>query len=303
MRLTLTQAERAALDARVANMDYARGLFWRATRGDQDLFVIGTIHAADARLDAVMARLTPVLETADTLFVEATSEDEQRLQEAVTTRPDLLFLTSGPTLPDLMDESDWQRLAKAAEERGLPSFMVAKFQPWYLSVVLSLPACVLEAMQQGDQGLDHQLIAAAEASGVPQLGLEPYDTLFSLMGAIPRDKQIDFLTLGALPDNVSEDALASLKASYFEERTAEVLEVARILSWRYVDLPRDEINRHYDEMLETLLIARNMTWIDPLLAVPAGTHMVAVGAGHLPGPKGLLALLEAQGFRLTRLPL
>ena len=303
LRATLSDAERAALTERIADMDYPRGLFWRATRGNLELYVIGTLHADDRRLEKVMARVAPILETADTLFVEATSEDEKRLQEAVTARPELLFLTSGPTLPELMAEEDWQRLANAAQDRGLPGFIVAKFQPWYLSVVLSLPACVLEEMQQGGNGLDHRLIAAADASGVRQKGLEPYDTLFQLMGAVPMDQQIDFLTLGVLPDDVSEDALASLKASYFEERTAEILEHARILSRRYVDLPEAEIDALYDDMLDTLLVARNIAWMDRLLAAPAGTHAVAVGAGHLPGRSGLLALLEAAGFRLTRLPL
>lgn len=303
LRATLSPVERAALASRVAQMDYPRGLFWRATRGDQVLYLIGTLHANDPRLDRIMARVAPVLDQAKTLFVEATLEDEKRLQEAVTQRPELLFLTAGPTLPELMEEADWQRLAQAAQDRGLPAFMVAKFQPWYLSVLLSLPACMLAEMQQGAKGLDHRLIAAAEALGLQQRGLESYDTLFQLMGASPMDQQIDYLTLGLLPNAVSEDAMTSLKASYFEERIAELSEFARILSWRYVDLPRDEIDALYDDMLGTLLVARNKAWMVHLLDAAPGTHAVAVGAGHLPGQQGLLALLEAEGFALTRLPL
>ena len=53
--------------------------------------------------------------------------------------------------------------------------------------------------------------------------------------------------------------------------------------------------------LQRLIVARNRTWlarIKRLLA--AGNAFIAVGALHLPGETGLLRLLQAAGFRVSR---
>ena len=54
--------------------------------------------------------------------------------------------------------------------------------------------------------------------------------------------------------------------------------------------------------LDALLFARNRTWI-PLLEqhIAAGNAFVAVGASHLIGDKGVVALLRAKGYTVTRI--
>jgi len=53
--------------------------------------------------------------------------------------------------------------------------------------------------------------------------------------------------------------------------------------------------------LDKLLYARNQAWVKPLSeAMAAGGAFVAVGAGHLGGDRGLLALLEKQGYTSRR---
>ncbi len=301
LRATLSDAERAEIDARLARTPYATGTAWRATRGAQELYLIGTMHLDDPRFDSVMQGLAPVIRRAELVLLEATAEEEAKLEAAVSARPELLFLTSGPTLPELMPEDEWDALAEAARSRGLPAFMAAKMQPWYLSVFLTMPACAVEQMQQGMSGLDARIMAFAARAGVPQRPLEPYDTLFTLMAEEPLEEQVRMLTLGVLPEAVAEDAFFTLKASYFEQKSAEVLEVNRIVAHRHVDLPRAEIDALLDEMLDTLLVRRNRAWMTPILGAPDGVTVVAMGAAHLPGEAGVLALLEAEGFALERL--
>ncbi len=302
LRPTLSDAERAELEARVAATPYATGNHWRATRADQIIHLIGTVHLSDARLASRMERLAPLIAEADLLLVEATAEEEAKLQDAISTRPELLFITEGPTLPSLMPDAEWQALAQAMTARGIPAFMAAKFQPWYLSIMLSMPGCAIAQMGAGVTGLDHTIMQAAREASVPQRALEPYDTLFSLMGQEPIEEQIRYLTLGILPEQVAEDGLATLMESYFEEQVAQVLEVNRLITRRHVDLPGGELDALMDEMLDLLLFQRNRDWIPHLLAAPDGLTIAAFGAAHLPGAAGVPALLEAEGFTLERLP-
>jgi len=60
---------------------------------------------------------------------------------------------------------------------------------------------------------------------------------------------------------------------------------------------------HDPELREALLVRRNRDWTAQLLALfPEGQEpMIAVGAGHLVGPDGLPAMLEAEGYIVRRI--
>ena len=302
LRPRFSEAETRELRERLADYPHAEGLHWVASRGGQTIHVVGTVHISDPRLDPVVDRLAPIVRQADRLLVEATREDEAKLRDLMLDQPGRVFIMDGPTLPDLLPEPLWQRLRAASIARGYPGFMAAKTQPWFLSVMLAIPACTTQEVMAGANGLDRRLTDMAEAAQVPVLSLEPHDTIFRLMGTDPLERQIEMLSLGLLPEPALEDVTATLLASYFDERTAEVLEVSRLVAYRHVDLPRAEIDALIDEMLERLLDARNRAWMDRILAVPDGVTVVAVGAGHLPGRLGLLRLLEEEGFALERQP-
>jgi uncharacterized protein YbaP (TraB family) len=56
----------------------------------------------------------------------------------------------------------------------------------------------------------------------------------------------------------------------------------------------------YPEFNELLLLARNRSWIAPMSSqMQKESTFFAVGAGHLGGPEGVVALLKAQGYTLT----
>jgi hypothetical protein len=54
---------------------------------------------------------------------------------------------------------------------------------------------------------------------------------------------------------------------------------------------------------DALLVGRNQAWMPALLTAIAKSDkpLVAVGTAHLVGPDGLVAMLEQNGYTLTRL--
>lgn len=51
---------------------------------------------------------------------------------------------------------------------------------------------------------------------------------------------------------------------------------------------------------EKLIYRRNANWVEFLIgALPASSMLIAVGAGHLPGEKGVIALLQKAGFNVS----
>ncbi|MFC6583206.1 TraB/GumN family protein [Sulfitobacter aestuariivivens] len=180
--------------------------------------------------------------------------------------------------------------------------MAAKFQPWYLSLLLSVSPCALKEMQKGGEGLDKRLMKIAEDAGVPTLSLEPFTTVFNLFARDPLEEQIALLTLGVLPDRVSENATATLKAQYFEEEHMASMEVSRVATRPMVDLPPAEFDALFDDFMDLLVRQRNENWITPIEAAEGDVIVVAAGALHLGGTHGVLNLLFQRGYTLSRQP-
>lgn len=303
LRPTLTKQERKELHTALANRPYSVGNHWQARRGDEVLHLVGTVHLEDARLSDPIARLKPLIERASLVLLEMTAAERTELQKAMGARPDLLLLDN-TSLPELMVEDDWQRLANAMRARGLPPFIASRFQPWYVSMLLSLPPCLAESMVEAN-GLDARIERIADESNVPTSALEPFDTGFKAFDSVPLDTQIDMLRASLTPSAAAEDMFATVMSSYLDQAHGESWYLAQILAARFGSLPEETEDAVFSVIEKKLLDNRNHAWIDVIegaLHDTEGMVFVAFGAGHLGGDNGVLKLLEDAGFTLERRP-
>ncbi|MEZ5779258.1 MAG: TraB/GumN family protein [Paracoccaceae bacterium] len=300
---TLAAADRATLDAAVAAVPYPTGNAWRATRDGKTVTIVGTYHLEDPRHDTVLNALAPLLDAAAVVLVEAGPEEQAALAQAVAERPELLFRTKGPTLPETLQEAEWQMLAGAMKERGIPGFMAAKMQPWYVSVLLAVPPCAMPDMTQGAAGLDHKIMLRAAAQNIPIRALEPYDAAFRIFDEMDDATQLDMVRLSLALEERAEDMNATLADAYFNENARMIWEFGRLMSYQVDPRSRAEIDAEYAEMEELLMARRNRNWIPVIEAsLDDGPVFAAFGALHLSGEDGVLALLAREGFTLERLP-
>ncbi len=303
LREGLLQHERAEIAANLSTTPFPEGLLWQAERDGQTLYVMGTIHVHDTRLEPVVARAAPLIQASDLMLVEATPETEAAMQREIAENPGRAFILQGPTLIDLLPPETWADIKAAAEARGLPGVLAAKHQPWFLSLSLALPVCLLQQQAEGLEGLDARLMTIATKAERPLQALDTPTVLFDALASDPLDLQLEFLRLTPLDPQYGLDQLATLKNQYFEERTAESIATSRILARRVIDMDPVRFDDLFDIFMTRLLDDRNNAWIEKILASEARTIFIAVGAGHLPGNTGLLQQLDQKGFTITRLPL
>lgn len=296
-------AERAALQDAAASVPYPSGNFWRATRGDEVITLIGTYHFDDPRHQPTLEAITPLIETATTVLVEAGPEEEAALLDMLARDPSLMTITEGPTLLEQMSPDAWAMLSEAMSNRGVPGFMVAKLRPWYVNVLLAIPPCAMAEMAD-PKGLDGMVIETAAAKGVPLQALEPFDTVFDIFGAMTEAEQIAMIEATLLLEERSADFFITLADAYFAGESRMVWELMRKVSYEQAVVPPAEVDAEFAKMEEVLVAGRNRAWI-PVLekAVADGPVVAAFGALHLPGDAGVLALLEAEGFSIEPLPL
>ncbi|NJM81896.1 MAG: TraB/GumN family protein [Tabrizicola sp.] len=296
---SMAAAERQALEAKTKAVPFAKGNYWRATRGDEVITLIGTYHFDDPRHQATLDATRPVIAAAQTVLVEAGPEEEKALLAMMARDPSIMMFTEGPSLMERVSPDLWTRMSTALAQRGIPGFMAAKLKPWYVNVLLAIPPCAVAQMQNTEGGLDGMVMDAAAAAGVPVKALEPFDTVFKLFGFMSEQEQIDLIESTLSMENRSEDFSATLADSYFAGESLLVWELMREISYQTPGQTREEIDLAFARMEDALMVNRNRAWI-PVIEAAAGEGpvFVAFGALHLPGRDGVLALLEARGFAI-----
>ena len=295
-------ADRSALVAMVAAEPYPEGNLWRATRGDSQIDLVGTLHLYDPRMERMMHRIGPLVDAADLLLVEAGPDEMAALQRAATTQPDLLFRPDGPTLPEQLTKAEWKALSAELSARGIPPFLASKFQPWYVSMLLGFPACATSQMTDGPKGLDDLVMQRAAAAGVPLQALEPFDTVFRLFTGMSDLEQVDMVRSSLAMADGADDQFATMIDSYFAGQHRLIWEFTRTQAAQVPGVDPAQAATDFARMEQALLTGRTVPWMDVLMPAAQGKHVVvAVGAAHLSGEQGLLNMLDLAGYTLVRL--
>jgi hypothetical protein len=102
----------------------------------------GPITFDDPRHAANLAALTPIHSFGqDRSGRGGAGRDTDALQALIAKDPSKIIIQTGPTLTDQLPPEVWTELSTALANRGIPAFMAAKFKPWYVIAVLSVPPC------------------------------------------------------------------------------------------------------------------------------------------------------------------
>lgn len=299
---TLPGAELSALQARAAEVPFAEGNLWQAEKGGARVVLVGTYHLDDPRLDPMAARLAPVLAQSRRLLVEAGPEEERALKDRIGREPALIVNTDGPTLPESLAPETWARLSQAMRDRGIPPFLAAKFRPWYVSMMLSVPACAMAGMTRPN-GLDHRLIRAATDQGLPVQALEPYDTLFRVFGDMTDQDQTAMIEQALAGEEMATDMAVTLADAYFDGQNRLMWEFLKSETARLPGYTPERVETEFAVMDQAMIAGRNQSWIPVIeAAATEGPVLVAFGALHLQGEAGVLNLLSQRGWTVTPLP-
>jgi uncharacterized protein YbaP (TraB family) len=294
--------DRAALYKEAGEVSFAQGLYYSANRDGRILHIMGTMHLPDPRHTRMLALAAPQLATSGLLLVEATAADQIEMQRYMADNPDLMTLPDNATLPELLDPPVWEAIAEASVARGLPPFMAARMQPWFLTLTLAMPPCAMTAMMSGEGGLDNLLMEAAENQNIPTAALEPWRDMFALLTMGTFDEQVDALRLSLLAPDMQDALIVSLVDAYFEGKVALSWLVARYSADLVPDMDQATFNALLDEVEAKLLVERNHNWMAVIEAASAVHEEVflAFGAAHLIGEDGVLHLLEQSGWQISK---
>ncbi|MDY7831484.1 TraB/GumN family protein [Aeromonas caviae] len=261
--------------------------FYRINKGNEQHWLLGSIHAGKPSLYPLPDPVERAWQQSRALVMEVdmTHISQEQWQEmGAITR-----LVDGKTLKDHLPIDLYRRTLIAAGQNGLNESMLAPLRPWFAAITLT-QAALERTGYRGEYGVDQHFAKRANDGGKPIVGLE---TLLEQLGYLASvgDNQTLMLesTLDELPDiqqgfdavmtawqNGDQDTLINL--------LREEMAPPKLQAW----------------LEQTLLAERNRNWVKKWPSLPNESFIV-VGALHLYGEHGLLALLEQQGWRITPL--
>jgi uncharacterized protein len=191
----------------------------------------------------------------------------------------------GDSLKNHVDPRTYAYVRRFFALVNVPEAEFSKYRPWLLDVLLSSPS-----YEHWQLGVERYLEGRATTNHKPVSGLES-----------PKEHNAFFVDLS---DRESEALLLIL----FINAAYEGPSVNMISAWRRGDsetLQRvlRESFQDFSSLGRRLIDVRNQNWlpkIDSYLR-SGQTYFVVVGAGHMGGPTGLLALLKARGCKVEQL--
>ena len=253
--------------------------------GGSTLYLGGSVHALKSADYPLPPPYNRAFDASSRIACEVDAKDLSRSSAA-------LFRSGqypkGDSLKNHVDPRTYAYLRRLFALMKIPEEKFSRYRPWLLVLLLDSPA------RQGlseDLGVDEYVMRRARANSKAVFGLESsreHSQIFS-----------------GLNDRQSE---ALLLLTFIPQEHAGQEYTRTMNAWRRGDadaLTRmtDDSFRDFPSFGDRLLDGRNRTWIPKIEGYlrSGETYFVVVGAAHIGGPNGLLALLRGRGYQIEQL--
>ena len=261
-------------------------------------FLLGTIHVIPKKDFIVSKGLQTALERSQRVTYEIDMKEmtNLRAQMSLITKS---FMAGGKTLRDLLSEEDYQYVHSKMEEKGLPAGFMDRLKPMFLTMMFSSEEDGPGAKAGGRMSsVEMEVYRMARKQKLESGGLESMASQMAIFDSIPYTEQAQML----LQSLRQGDLAAALSDSTATPQENELDMMLRMYKQQDIAAMQNLIQSEgsgYSKYEEVLLNQRNRNWI-PIMGrmMREKPTLFAVGAGHLGGDQGVIALLRRAGYRV-----
>lgn len=267
-----------------------RAMFWRVDSAQATVYLLGSIHFADAGFYPLRAEIEQAFAASETLVVEVDMDSPESITRMQHFMQQEALYAGDETLRDNLSEKTYNELQAYLKDLGISPTLVEKQKPGM--VVLTLAA-----------------IQAQQAGLKPELGIDQH-----FLDKVEDKKLLALETMGeqlALFLNI-EDADLLFQDLFYSQEMLESEMNNLISAWKQGDeksmhklLFEDILNENAAivALYEKLYFQRNIKMVASIknYLKQKGDYFVVVGAGHLIGDRGIVQLLRNAGYQLVRL--
>jgi uncharacterized protein len=262
----------------------SQSLLWKISGNglQKPSYLFGTMHllcAGDAQLSN---GLQDAIKSVDEIYFEIDLTDMGAMFGAMK----YLRMNGDTTLSDIMAPPEYAKLKMYFEKKPaqVPFSMLEHFKPFLISSLIeesSLPCASTD-------GMEWEILKNAKLAKKKINGLETASFQASLFDSIPYKLQAKELVKYLDSTEESKKMMDTLSLAY---KNQDLLKIEELTS-------KDDLGG--ERFMDLLLYGRNRNWVGQMKTLlPKKSYLFAVGAGHLPGEKGLIGLLRKMGYTLS----
>jgi uncharacterized protein len=261
---------------------------WKVSKGERSLYLGGTCHVLRATDFPLPAEFDAAYAASSVLYFETDIGRAQspEMQQIVARQG---MFTDGTTLEKALTPAAWKAVLGHCERLGIPPANFATMKPWMFTVVIAVVE--MQKLQLTLEGVDMHYHKKATTDKKQSAGLETFENHIKYITTMGAGHESEMVA------NTIEE-LAEMPALVGELLTAwKTGNIAKI-----DEIMLKDMRAKYPAIFQSLLVDRNNAWlpkIEDLLKTPE-VEFVLVGAGHMAGPEGLLALLKARGYTIEQ---
>lgn len=261
-------------------------LLWRISGNNlsKPSYLFGTIHLLCANDIELSETLKAAIKETDKVYLELDMDNLFEMMQAVQK----MKMRNDTTLSDLLSESDYKKVKAffTSKSSMIPFSILETYKPMLAA------SMIMQSSTDCDNAISMEQIIMQQAKQDRKeiKGMETMTYQLSIFDSIPYEVQAKQL-LAFISENDTED-----KASKEYEEMAS--------AYRNQELNKLEMLINKEEFgvgnfADLLLYNRNRNWVVTMGRIfSANSAVIAVGAGHLPGEKGVINLLRKAGYKV-----
>lgn len=262
----------------LSSASMGQSLLWKIEKaGHKDSYLFGTFHVFPQDQFEISETVKDALLSSDQLMMELDmSAETQNKMLALANMPE------GDSLEMYFEPSELLLLDSALAVVGMNRSIVSRWKPLLISTFF-----YQSYMPSGVASFELSLMQLASANNKKVAGLESVERQMEVFDGIPYQDQADDLIEMLRDYEANKKMFDSMVDTYLSQDVTAIYEAAAT-------------ELEDKTQIDLLLTIRNKEWIPKIeMNTKWLSSFFAVGAGHLGGEKGVIALLKKNGFSVT----
>jgi len=265
----------------------AKSFLWKVQAANGVLYLAGSVHALSADTYPLSPAFERAFQASGTLVEEIDLGDATQISASLKLLGKGVF-QDGRTFDQVVSRDTLALVTERLKDTA-PIEMLKPMKPWMVDLMIEMTDLQKKGLDP-KFGLDQHFYDAAKAAGKPVVGLETAESQIDRLDQMPLAVQEQMLRSTVKELDAERGGLGSLVADW---RRGDSAALEKTLLASFKDFPA---------AYASLIVERNRNWmpqIEACLTRPSPCFVV-VGAAHLVGPDGLLALLQRKGYRVEQ---
>lgn len=256
---------------------FENSMLWKISGNEIEnpSYIFGTFHMLCPDQLIIADKVKDAIDDCDRLVLELDFDDPGLM---ASMQAGMMF-TDGTSAKDYLNDDEYKLVAGFfTEKMQMPFQMISSIKPFFLSALTMIyfMDCQPASMEQ----------KLTETGGKEVVGLESVEDQMNFIENISLEDQKSMLISGIEDLEEMDEMTTKMVETYLKEDLAGIQSITE-----------EYMMEDYVELNDELIVSRNHDWVPKIDSlIQEYSCFIAVGAGHLGGEKGLLHLLQKEGY-------